>query len=177
MNVLTDKSKANIQKKQLELRAQLWPELKITDLWLRKGSRGFTTIPRTMPLIMAIMDSLSKNHPVSSAYFDLWCRAYDECFVTLNKSREMAFYSGFSGQRAEQTWETRIKLLVELGFIKVAPGPSGAFSYAVILNPYRVVQKHRKQKSAGFSIEAYNALVSRVMEIGATDLDTDLPSD
>lgn len=173
MDIRSDKSKANIQKKQLELRAKLWPDLKVTDLWLRKGSRGFTTIPRTMPLIIAIMDGLSKNRPLGSTYLDLWCRAFDECFVTLNRPREMAFYSGFTGQRSEQTWESRVKLLIELGFIKAAPGPSGPLSYAVILNPYRAVAKHREENTPGFSMEAYNALLSRALEIGATDLSSD----
>lgn len=168
--MVTPVEKSNIQKKQTQLRTQLWPELLITDLWQRKASKGFTTIPRTMPLIIAIMDGLSKNRPLGSTYLDLWCRAFDECIVTLNKPREMAFYAGFSGQRSEQTWETRIKLLEDLGFIKVAPGPSGSLSYAVILNPYKVIMKHRTANSAGFSIEAYNALAARTSEIGATDL-------
>ena len=124
-----------------------------------------------MPLIMVLMDGLSKGYPVSSTYFDLWCRAFDECIVTLNRPREMAFYAGFSGQRAEQTWEKRIKILVAFGFINVAPWPSGPLSYAVILNPYRVIADHKKHGTPGFSPEAFNALQARVVEIGATDLD------
>lgn len=161
---------ARIAKRQLELRSQLWPTLNEEDLWRRKVSTGFTTIPRTMPLILEIMDSLSNGRPLSSTYLDLWCRAFDECFVTLNRSREMAFYAGFTGQRAEQTWIARMRLLHELGFIDVQPGPSGPLSYAVIWNPYRVIKKHRLQNTPGMSIELYNALVARATEIGATDL-------
>lgn len=170
MQAASNRSKALIAKRQLELRAQLWPELKVTDLWTRKESQGFTTIPRTMPLILAIMDALSKNRPVSSTYLDLWCRAFDECIVTLNKATEMAFYAGFTGQRAQQTWKGRVELLVELGFIKVQPGPSGPLSYAVILNPYRVIKRHHDLKTVGLFPDIYNALVQRATEIGATDL-------
>lgn len=170
MQVGGNRNKALIAKRQLELRAQLWPELKVTDLWTRKESQGFTTIPRTMPLILAIMDALSKNRPVSTTYLDLWCRAFDECIVTLNKPVEMAFYAGFNGQRAQQTWKGRVELLVELGFIKVQPGPSGPLSYAVILNPYRVIKRHQDLKTAGLPLDLYNALLQRATEIGATDL-------
>lgn len=139
-------------------------------MWRRKVSRGFTTIPRTMPLLLSLMDGLSKNKPVSSAYLDLWCRAFDECFVTLNKPREMAFYAGFTGQRAEQTWVGRMKVLAELGFIDIQPGPSGALSFALIYNPYRVVQKHREANNPALNLQAYNALITRASEIGAEDL-------
>ena len=120
---------------------------------------------------MKIMDSLSKGKPVSSAYFDLWCRAYDECFVTLNKPREMAFHAGYSGQRAEQTWTDRIRILVKLGFIQVKPGPSGELSYAIILNPYQVIKLHYKKKTPGMREDLFNALLQRANEIGANDLD------
>jgi hypothetical protein len=171
MQVANERSKAKIEKKQLQLRAQLWPTLKEDQLWRRKVSRGFTTIPRTMPLLLSLMDGLSKNKPVSSAYLDLWCRAFDECFVTLNKPKEMAFYAGFTGQRAEQTWIGRIRLLAELGFINIQPGPSGPLSYALIYNPYQIVRRHREENNPGLNLQTYNALLSRVSEIGAEDLD------
>src|SRR5882672_8579876 len=104
MNQVIEKPKSLIALRQLELRKVLWPNAKPEHLWLRAVRDGFTTIPRTLPLIFHVMDAMSKGKPVSSTYFDLWCRAYDECFVTLNKHREMAFHAGFSGQRAEQTW-------------------------------------------------------------------------
>ena len=154
--------------RQLELRQQLWPQVGEAELWLRNIRNGFTTVPRTFPLIFQIMDSLSKGKPVSPAYFDLWCRAFDECFVVLNKPKEIAFNAGFTGQRAEQTWQTRISLLNGLGFINTQPGPSGPMSYALILNPYKVIKGHSKKKEV--STELYNALLVRAIEIGANDL-------
>ncbi|MGD0259700.1 MAG: hypothetical protein ABSD29_07720 [Verrucomicrobiota bacterium] len=165
------KAQSKIAAKQLQLRNKLWPNIGDDKLWLRKVRTGFTTVPRTMPLLMEIMDSLSKGKPVSSAYFDLWCRAYDECFVTLNKPREMAFHAGYSGQRAEQTWTDRIRILVKLGFIEVKPGPSGELSYAIILNPYQIIKFHYKKKTPGMREDLFNALLQRANEIGANDLD------
>jgi len=154
--------------RQLELRRQLWPQFGDADLWLRNVRNGFTTIPRTLPLIFQIMDCLSKGKPVSASYFDLWCRAYDECFVVLNRQKEMAFSSGFTGQRAEQTWLNRISILKNLGFISTQPGPSGPMSYALILNPYKVVMEHYQKKAV--TADFYNALLVRALEIGANDL-------
>jgi hypothetical protein len=160
-----------ISEKQLKLRATLWPDVEESCLWLRKKRDGFTTIPRTMPIISEIMDSLSKNKPVSSTYLELWCRAYDECFVTMNRPLEQAFHAGFSSQRAVNTWKERIRILAELGFIDVKPGPSGEMSYALIYNPYQVIKRLYEMKNSRISQQMYNALVARAIEIKANDLD------
>jgi hypothetical protein len=168
MNANKQRVKPNIVVRQLEMRQNLWPQYSEADLWLRKVRDGFTTVPRTMPLIFQIMDVLSKGKPVSATYFDLWCRAFDECFIVLNKAKEMAFSSGFAGQRAEQTWLSRISILNKLGFINTQPGPSGPVSYAIILNPYKVIKSHHQKNEV--TDELYNALLMRSIEIGANDL-------
>lgn len=121
---------------------------------------------------MAIMDTLSKGKPLSSTYLEIWCRSYDECVVALSRPMEMAFGAGFSGQRAEQTWQTRVRLLADLGFIQVKPGPAGPLGYALLLNPYRVI-KRLKAERPGFPEDLFNALVQRAIEIGAKDLELD----
>lgn len=125
---------------------------------------------------MTLMDRLSKGKPVSAVYLELWCRVFDESFVNL-KPREMAFHAGFTGQRAEQTWSERVKILEKLGFIKTQPGQEGILSYAVILNPYKVVKEHYKKKTLGLDSAAYNALLHRASEIGANDLDDPVPEE
>ena len=163
--------KRKITDRQLKLRQRLWPDLDEKKLWSRKERVGFTTIPRTMPLIISIMDSLSKGKPLGSTYLELWCRAYDDYRVTLAKQEELAFHSGFTGQRATTTWRDRMRVLADLGFIEIKPGPSGELSYALLLNPYHVVKKHRENKNLGITEAAYNALQQRAIDIGADDLD------
>ena len=63
-----------------------------------------------MPLILSLMDDVSKGQPISSTYLELWCRTFDESFVTLSKPREMAFHAGFDGRRAERTWRSRLDI-------------------------------------------------------------------
>lgn len=165
------KPRKKIAQRQLDLRSRLWPTHHDGYIWQRKQHNGFTTIPRTMPLIMTIMDDLSDGKPVASTYIDLWCRAFDECFVTLSKPREMAFHAGFTGQRGERTWRERMRLLHELGFIDIKEGPSGPMSYALILNPYLVIRRLMLAKHSGVRADKYNALMERAGEIGATDLE------
>jgi hypothetical protein len=118
------------------------------------------------------MDDMAKGTPVSTTYLELWGRAFDECLVVLSKPKEMAFHSGFGGQRAERAWSARVKILAELGFIDVKAGPSGPLSYALILNPYRVIQKHFTEKRAGLRQDKYYALIQRAGEIRADEFPT-----
>ena len=121
--------KKQILEKKLALRNKLWPEISDDDLWTHRRKDGFIPIPRVMPLVLQIMDDLATK-PVASTYLDLWCRKFEEQFVTLNRPlKEYAFYAGFPGQRGEQTWKERARQLAKLGFIKVEPGAHGEFSY------------------------------------------------
>lgn len=159
-----------IAKRQQELRMRLWPEIGPDWIWSRHTHDGFTTLPKGMPLILNIMDDMAKGQPVSSTYLDLWCRTFDEGFVTLSKPREMAFHAGFDGQRAERTWKQRLQILNELGFINLKEGPSGPASYALILNPYKVIKWHYDEKHSGVRKDKYHALLERTIEIGDESL-------
>ncbi len=159
-----------IAKRQLELRNRLWPGATQEWLWSRHTHDGFTTLPKCMPLMMSIMDDLAKGQPVSSTYLELWCRTFDENFVTLSKPREIAFHSGFFGQRAERTWRGRLKILEDLGFISLREGPSGPASYALLLNPYKVIQHHYEVKTPGLRADKYHALLERALEVGDESL-------
>jgi hypothetical protein len=165
------KSKSRtILQRHIEARAKLWPDISSERLWDRKKREGFATVPRLMPLLMAIMDSLSeKGFPVSSTYFEMWCRLFDEQYLTLNRPEEMAFHAGFTGQRALRTWKDRVKRLHDLEFINVKEGPMGPLSYAIFFNPYHVVAKYRS--NGKISDARWQALVVRANEVGAFDLD------
>ena len=159
---------SKIARQKLRMRDTLWPELDEARLWSRERSDGWLSVPRPMPLLMKIMDSLSKGKPVSSTYLDLWCRTYDDSFIIANKDREMAYFSGFTGERAVRTWTMRMRSLKDLGFIDIKSGPNGPISYVLIFNPYLVV---RQLHEAGQINETFfNSLAQRMIEIGAHDL-------
>ncbi|MFH0730106.1 MAG: hypothetical protein V2B19_27650 [Pseudomonadota bacterium] len=163
---MATKRSLRMTEKRLRLRQQHWPEITDENLWLRGRTKGFTTIPRGISLIMRIMDSLSLQKPLSNTYMTLWCYAFDEMTVTIQKPRQMALESGFAGQRAENTWHDRMKKLEELGFIQSTEGVTGDFHYVLLLNPYRVVKNLNEDEKYAVPTVLYNTLIDRVDEIG-----------
>jgi hypothetical protein len=155
-----------IAEKQLLQREHLWPGA-APLLWNRKANKGFATIPKTMPLILQLMDGLSNGKPVSATYLGLWCETWDNSMVNVTKHREMAHAAGFTGQRAEYTWRGRMMLLKSLNFIDIKPGRSGDISHVIIWNPHRVLRYHHQNKTRGLVEAGYNALVERALDIGA----------
>jgi hypothetical protein len=109
-----------------------------------------------------------KGFPLSSTYLTLWCWVFDEAFVEIRNPKEFAYESGFSGPRGEATWRNRMRRLEELGFILSKPGIAGDFQYVLILNPIHVIEGHFKEKEKN---QAYSALISRLIQVGADDLD------
>lgn len=159
-----------IYQRQIAARERLWPGITNKHIWNRTERDGFVTMPRAMPLIMRIMDHLAgKGVPVSQVYLDIWCRSFDEGFIALNRPDEMAYCSGFNGQRALRTWKDRVARLGELGFIDIKPGPYGPLSFALILNPYHVIS--RANDAGLLESGTWESLVFRAAEIQATDFD------
>jgi hypothetical protein len=168
MATITRKQLSKIQRQKMDLRNSLWPDLDDNRLWSYSTTDGWLNIPRAMPLLLQIMDRLSNGKPISATYLDLWCRTYNDSFVVANKHREMAFFSGFTGERAERTWASRMKILADLGFMDIKDGPNGAISYVLIWNPYAVVKDlHARGR---VDTKSYNALIERMIEIRASDL-------
>jgi hypothetical protein len=165
----TAREASAIVKKQLGLRNLHWPS-KEAWLWNRKAQKGFATIPKTMPLILKIMDEITKGAPVSSTYLTLWCHTWDNSFVVLNKHGDMANASGFGGQRGEHTWATRMKKLQQLEFIDIKPGKSGPMGNAIIWNPHYVIRYLHHIKTPGMTEASFNALMETALDVGATDM-------
>lgn len=161
---------AKVKKQKLALREQLWGELDTSLLWNRTTQTGFTTIPRTFPILAQIMDDMAdKGKPISNTYLALWCRVFDESFIEIKSFTQLASESGFSGQRAVTTWNSRMAKLSELGFINAQAGAIGEYDYVLIYNPYLVIKKKYDDKEV--SKAKYVALFSRAQEVGATDLE------
>lgn len=168
--MVSKKRKSRIAKKKEQIRNNIWPKLNESLLWKREVSAGWLSVPRAMPLILRIADLLApKGKPVSSTYFELWCRTYDDSFVIVSNPREMAYFSGFSGERAVSTWSSRIRILCELGFIRVEGSGVTPINYILLINPYLVIKAQHAEKNV--SDPVYNSLQQRLIEIGADDLD------
>ena len=168
------KTRAKIDRRTKQLRDSLWPDAP-ARIWEYQTSDGWLNIPRSMPVVMRILDSLTKGQPVSATYLELWCRTYNDGFVTASRPREMAFFSGFDGERAQRTWLSRIRKLQELGFIEVKEGSSGPVNYILVENPYTPLKK--LWADGMIPDRLWTALMARMIEIGADDLDDPPPED
>ena len=91
-------------------------------------------------------------------------------YVSLQNSDELAFYSGYTGQRAVRSWKERLKKFDKLSFIRTASGTAGEFSHAVILNPHFAIRRLHAAKTPGLTAAAYNALFERAIAISAEEM-------
>jgi hypothetical protein len=157
---------SRMKERRIALRKELWPDFDFDLLWDRTQNDGYTTMPRPLLLISKIMDYLAPEaKPVSKTYLSLWCRVPDEMLIAIRNENDMAFEAGFSGQRAVTGWRSRMKILVELGFIEVNITSTGNYQYVLILNPYRVIKKFKEKNKIPKYL--YVALLARAQEVGA----------
>jgi len=170
--------RSKAKESNIKMRKHLWPKVADSALWLHKDQTrvGYTTMPRTIPLIMSLINDISKKVtsnskavPAGKTYLVLWCRVFEEGFLKIESETTAALEAGYAGERNVSTWREHLTVLRELGFIDYKGKPGAPFHYILIFNPYQVVKAlHAK----GWVQEtAYTALLERVLEIGATDLD------
>ncbi len=165
------KRRSKAQESTLKMRAHLWPELDEKKLWHRLNNDGFTTMPRTMPLLISLINDLSKSVtggksvPAGKAYLVLWCRVFDEAMVKVTDEAVAAAEAGYTGERNVTTWREHMHVLKNLGFIDYKEGSAGPCQYVLLFNPYPVI-KARKDK---IQPPTYTALYQRALDIGAAD--------
>jgi len=163
------KRKSKAQENVLKMRALLWPELNEARLWHRKVNDGFSTVPRTLPLLSNLINDLSKivtdgkSVPAGRAYLVLWCRVWDEAMVKIDSEAVAAAEAGYVGERNVTTWREHLRVLKDLGFIDYKPGPAGPYQYVLLYNPYQIVEAQKGKIQSAM----YTALYQRALEIGA----------
>lgn len=145
--------------RRIAIRDLHWPEV-AEKLWRVRKYDGFTTIPRLLSLICALIKHEAKDDP-TSVYVDLWCRGWEEGIVENVDEDDCAFSSGYTGTRARRTWTGHIWELQRLGFIKVAREGNREIAHILLLDPIEIcVDRHKKGKAdpdwwAAFSRRAH----------------------
>jgi len=168
---------SKMAKGMLQMRGSLWPDIDESKLWLRTDQtrKGYTTIPRGMPLFLGMIDDASKrvtsgkSVPAGQSYLVLWCRVRDEGMLNIESEAPFAFEAGYAGERNVFTWREHMKVLKELAFIDFKPGAASPCQYVLLLNPYLAAQALRAKNWV--REVAYTTLLQRMSEYGATDLD------
>lgn len=176
----TIKGKA-IKSKDVELRDTFWPEA-AEQIWDRGRYDGYATVPKTMPLLMRALDELSKGKPLGQTYFALWCATWDNGFVRLGRSPDLAYASGFTGPRGVRGWQERLKILEAFGFVELRSAGGQKFGLALLPNPNIVLlrlwdRKNRHQKGAlepaglaGLQDATIAAFLERAIDVSANDV-------
>ncbi|HTU25058.1 MAG TPA: hypothetical protein VMF30_06660 [Pirellulales bacterium] len=150
--------------KRHALREQLWPNSG-DEFWNRTKNKGFTTIPRLLPLIMGLIRSLSGRLDPTLLYLELWARVFDEGLVSITNEKELAYSAGYDGTRAERTMRERLFKLKELGFIKTHEDGIREFAHIMLVNPItRCSELHAEGKAPD---AWWAAFVRRAGEVGA----------
>lgn len=146
---------------QLDLHFPAFPQ---QWLWRRKTNDGFTTLPRTLPLVMQAVDAQSKGQPAGHTLFCLWVRSPDHPLVTIENPVTFASEAGFYGERAVDTWRRRMKCLQALNLIAPKRGPSGDFHYVLLLNPNAAMEHMRTRGLVQDGL--YGRFLDRLVEVG-----------
>lgn len=134
-------------------------------LWHRRTNDGYSTIPRTLPIAMQVINDQTKGQPAGHTLFCLWARSPDHPLVTIENPATFAGEAGFSGPRAVDTWRRKMKELHKLGFILPKPGTSGDFHYVLLLNPNAAIEY--LNAIGKVQIGLYSRFMERMAEVGA----------
>jgi hypothetical protein len=179
-NVKQAQKKAEKAKQtNIDLRKVHWADVKDEDIWLLSNEHkrfGFAQVPRTLSLVINIINDIAKKKygkaiPAGKTYFALWLHHYGEGLVRIASEAQIAYEAGYGGQRNVSTFRQHMEVLKQIGFIDFRKGVKGPMHYVLLLNPYNVMKRLRDQKDETgeklLSDEQYAALVERVNDIGS----------
>ena len=111
--------------------------------------RGFFQAPRTLPLLVRLMSSpklrKGKADP-GLVYIELLSRHWGEGVVEMAHEEDHAYAAGLRGTSAVKHWRERMRILTELGFIRVRADGFRKFAYVLIRPPALVVEELRQRK-------------------------------
>jgi hypothetical protein len=149
--------------KRAAIRKEFWPK---EDAWTGENETGWFKSPRTLPLILSLLRSkeLTNAHDPTGVYLELLARHFDSGVVEVTSEEDHAFAAGYSGTRARRTWQERMKLLEDLGFIKTKKFGNKRFKQVLLVHPTAAVKRlHDKGRVRE---EWWNAYRTRQIEIG-----------
>jgi len=153
--------KSGVAARREEIKRLYWPN---EDLWTGEKEVGWFPAPRTLPLILSLLSSkeISAKKDPSSVYIELLSRQRGEGVIEMGHEADHAFASGYEGHRAVRTWQERMKILEDNGFIKTAEVGNQHFKYVAIVHPTTAVQRLHDSKK--IPNKWWNAYLSRKLE-------------
>jgi hypothetical protein len=150
------------------LRLEFWPD---EDAWTGENERGWFFAPRTLPLVLALLESkeLSGNKDVSRVYLELLARHVDGGVVEMAHEADHAYAAGYIGGRSVRTWQERMRILEHSGFIRTKQVGNQRYKYVLLVHPTAAVQRLRD--AGRVPDEWWNAYRARQTETGEASHD------
>jgi hypothetical protein len=139
LRVIAGKPASRAAEKRLKLREELWPSAE-PKLWHRTKENGWSTIPRTLSLLMTLIDLLKPGMNVSRVYLELWCRQLDDSFVVIDDEEGLAYSCGYMTAHNVRRLRERLGILKQLGFIDIQPNGRREYGYVLLLHPHKVAR-------------------------------------
>jgi hypothetical protein len=166
--------KTQTQLRREQVKAEFWPnEIAWTG---EKPEQGWFRAPRTLPLVLMLLSDkkISGSADLSSVYFELLARHRDSGIVDMVHPGDHSYAAGYSGPRAVRTWQERMNLLEQLGFIKSVQSGNQQYKHVLLVHPTIAVKKlHDRGKVSqawwatyrARQIEATEAPYEKLMEL------------
>jgi hypothetical protein len=134
-----------IAEKMDGLRDEYWPG-EIPWKGSGSGESGWFSAPRTLPQILQIMrlPEVSGNQDPCMVYVELLARNMGEGIVRITNEDEHAIDAGYTGTRARRTWQERMKVLEDSGFIrtrKIGTGPKRTYKWVLLVHPTVAIRR------------------------------------
>jgi len=156
-------------KDRASMRDQMFPASQ-HRIWPDKDGKGWCRIPRTLPVILTILDrdkSMKDGKDVTRTYLTLFTHNWEEGLIQIGDESEFAQMSGFTGTRAVRSWRERMRTLADLGFIEIKPRGDREFGFVLMIHPWHVVQKlHGEGKVLEGDMNLFN---QKHLEFGASE--------
>jgi hypothetical protein len=127
---------------------------------------GWCQMPRTVPMIASLLDSIAGKDKPGKLYVTLWSYAFADGFVEIPDPARVALEAGYVTKRGERTFEERMRQLRDLEFIQAQPLGNREFGFVLLLDPHRAVMHLASQKPEAISPAWWSAFVARCTTIG-----------
>lgn len=157
----------NIELRRRARREELWPHSD-KEIWWTENGPGWCPLPRTIPLILALLQEKKLVGAVDcgSVYLELLARNFGSGLIEVQDETDHAFHAGYVSSRGRRTWQERIAKLNELGFIRTKEKPGQKrVGYILLVNPHVVLARLRKERK--ISDAWWDAYETRQHEVGA----------
>ncbi|MDX2093702.1 MAG: hypothetical protein SFX73_38040 [Kofleriaceae bacterium] len=158
--------KKKIGEKRRERRDAFWPDA--STVVYSPSAGGWAQMPRTVPMIASLIDSVSGKENPGRMYVVLWAYEFGDGFVEVPDPVQLAVEAGYLSDRAERTFTERMQTLMKLGFIRAQGSGLRSFSYVLLVDPHVHVVRWRKRSPHEIPDAWWTAFQARCATIGVS---------